>query len=150
MTTWFTWYIGYITTSCTDTAPARLTSSSSSAHRPPRRHVYIHHLYSYACKYTSRSTAALVRLCVSMYTVEHRRPRSPMCTNIYTAEWSTATLVTPPFLSSSSCPWPSSAPARGEFSSLGFRGNEKTTLATTIAILPYLSSLSRFKPSVGS
>ena len=86
-----------ITTSRTDTAPARLTSLSS-AHWPPRRHIYIRHLYSYACIYTSRSTAALVRPCVSMYTAEHRRPRSPICTNIYTAEWSTATLVTPPSL----------------------------------------------------
>ena len=86
-----------ITTSRTNTALAHLTSSSS-AHRPPRQHVYIRHLHSYACIYTSRSTAALVRPCVSMYTAEHRRPRSPMCTNIYTAEWSTATLVTPPSL----------------------------------------------------
>ena len=69
-----------IITSHTDTAPARLTSSSS-AHRPPRRHVYIRHLYSYACIYIRRgaplpsfvhvflcirrSTAALVHPCVA-------------------------------------------------------------------------------------
>jgi len=33
-----------------------------------------------------------------VYMAEHHRPRSPMCTNIYTVEWSIATLVTPPSL----------------------------------------------------
>ena len=41
---------------------------------------------------------SFVFICMYIYVAEHRRPRSPMCTDIYTAEWSTATLVTPPFL----------------------------------------------------
>ena len=44
---------------------------------PRSRSICFRHLYSYACIYTSRSTVALVRPCVSMYTAEHRRPRSP-------------------------------------------------------------------------
>ena len=92
-----------ITTSRTDTAPARLTSSSSSARRPASRRRRQHtghraNTYIYViCIHMHVCTAALVRLCVSMYT----------------AEWSTTTLVTPPFLSSSSRPWPSTARARG-------------------------------------
>ena len=52
------------------------------------RHIYLHFIMTYT----------YIISIEFMYTAEHRRSRSPMCTDIYTAEWSTATLVTPPSL----------------------------------------------------
>ena len=71
-----------ITTSRTDTAPARLTSSSSSARRPASRHhrqhtghradtyiyvicIHMHFVHAFLC--IRRSTAALVHPCVQTY-----------------------------------------------------------------------------------
>ena len=67
-----------ITTSRTDTAPARLTSSSSSARGPP--HVVV---VSTPATAPTRIYMSFVFICMYIYVAEHRHPRSPMRFYVY-------------------------------------------------------------------